>query len=59
MLGLCSSPECPAWELEVPDGRGGEVVTLSLWGDKYDPVRKKKVRLSDSSLSDFVLGLRA
>lgn len=58
MLGLCS-PECEAWELEVPDGKGGEVVTLSLWGDKYDPVRKKKVWLLGSSLSDFGLGLRA
>ena len=58
MLGLCSA-KCPAWKLEVPDGRGGEVVSLSLWGDKYDPVRKKKVKLLDSLLLDLVLGLRS
>ena len=40
-MGLC--PDCQKWEVVVPEGRGEEVVTLALWGDKYCAIKKKKI----------------
>mgnify|MGYP007123568837 CR=1 FL=1 len=40
-LGVC--PSCPAWRLHLPQDREGEVVTLHLWGDKFCPIKGKKV----------------
>ena len=40
-LGRCQV--CPKWELQVPEGWGEEVVTVSLWGDQMCPIKGKKV----------------
>ena len=34
---------CPNWQLLIPEGRNEEVVTLALWGDKFCPIKGKKV----------------
>ena len=45
-MGRCKN--CPTWKLEVPAGRGDEVITLALWGEMVCPIKDKKVILSYS-----------
>lgn len=40
-MGHCA--DCQQWEVVVPEGRGEEVVTLALWGEKFCPIKKKKI----------------
>ena len=41
-MGRCAA--CPLWRLEVPEERGGEVVTVALWGKQHCPIKGKEVK---------------
>ena len=55
----CAMRQCdayPNWHLLIPEGRNEEVVTLALWGDKFCPIKGKKVKTGHvSSITSILL----